>query len=454
MGDKMKHLVVSVLLVFQLTISETGHAILFDEAELLKNVNISINMDGSWIRKLNAMGALSTEIDLSLLPQATKILPLFQAYPTLQKNVPYVSLGTLPTPVQRLEKAGRLLNAPHLYVKRDDLTGAHNDDGTSSFGGNKVRKLEFLLAEALAHKAKSVMTFGCTGSNHVLATATYAPRLGLKALCMLKPESNSHELREHLLMLHHLRAEIHYYQNGPELRYYSDNGIRSLGAVMTWLQHKHSSGTFPYIIPTGGSTPVGTIGFVNAAFELKEQIDAGLMPEPDVIYVACGSNATTVGIMLGCKATGLKTKVVAVTTEPEEDNEYIDGIPQLFRETNALLHKHDPTFPLFELHEGDVTIDRRFCGPEYAVFTPEGMQAWALLKATENIKLDGVYTAKAFAAVVEDAKNQKMNDKVVLFWNTFSSSDLSGVIKNISPSDLQSCLQAYFQEDVQPLDMD
>jgi D-cysteine desulfhydrase len=450
----MKKTGIAIVLLLQLAVSKNTLSTLLDEADLLKNLNISINMGGSWIRKLNTMGVLSQEMDLSVLPHTTKTLPLFEAYPTLQKNVPYVSLGTLPTPVQKLEKAGRLLNAPHLYVKRDDLTGALNEDGTRSVGGNKVRKLEFLLADALSHGAKSVMTFGCTGSNHVLATATYAPRIRLKAIGMLKPESNSHELREHVLMLKHLAVEIHYYQNGPELRYYSDNGIRSLGAVMTWLEHKHSDGAYPYIIPTGGSTPLGTLGFVNAIFELKQQIQAGLMPEPDVIYVACGSNATTVGIMLGCKATGLKTKVVAITTEPEEDNEYIDGIPQLFKETNELLHKNDPTFPLFQLNDGDVTIDRRFCGPEYAVFTHEGMSAWALLKATENLKLDGVYTAKAFAAIVEDTKNQKINDKVVLFWNTFSSSDLSDAINKVNPSDLQPCLQAYFEQDVQPLDMD
>ena len=105
------------------------------------------------------------------------MIPLFEMYPNLKKNIPFISLGKFPTPVEKMNNLGKELGLDNLFVKRDDLS-------SDLYGGNKVRKLEFLLADAINTKAKSVLTFGCAGSNHALATSIYAKKLGLKAQCL------------------------------------------------------------------------------------------------------------------------------------------------------------------------------------------------------------------------------------------------------------------------------
>jgi D-cysteine desulfhydrase len=137
------------------------------------------------------------------------MIPLFKQYPLLREKLPYVSLGEFPTPVQKLDRIGRDLGMSRLYIKRDDLSGR-------IYGGNKVRKLEFLLGNTLKANAKEVMTFGGAGSNHALATAIYARQIGLKGISMLMPQPNAHCVRRNLLIGYHCGAELHLC--GRELR--------------------------------------------------------------------------------------------------------------------------------------------------------------------------------------------------------------------------------------------
>lgn len=415
----------------------------WSEKELLNRLHIQVDLSDSWIDELNHLGVLSQPGSMDRLPWAHDERPLFKMYPDLAQNVPHICLGSLPTPIQKLDNLGACFGINNLYIKRDDLTGACQD-GEYCYGGNKVRKLEFLLAEALAHNAKSVMTFGCAGSNHAVATSVYANRLGLDCICLLKPQAHSHAVRSNLLMHQSHNAELHYYPN---------NATRKVGALCAWLDHAHTYGDFPYVIPTGGSNALGTLGFVNAAFELKEQIRQGLMPEPDLMYVPCGSCATTVGLMLGCKLAGLHTVIVPVAVEPEEaKDEFKTNIMSLYQATNALLHEKDPSIPLMPLSEDEFTVNLNFCGTDYAVFSPEGMQARTLLKRHEDILLDGTYTAKAFAAMLDDIKHGRTGNKVVLFWDTYCGLDFSQTTKRVSYSDLPCCFHEYFEQDVQALD--
>jgi 1-aminocyclopropane-1-carboxylate deaminase/D-cysteine desulfhydrase-like pyridoxal-dependent ACC family enzyme len=264
---------------------------------------------------------------------------------------------------------------------------------------------------------------------------------------MLKPQAKAYGVRNNLLMHALYNAELHYYLT---------NNLRAVGTIITWLDYKHTYGSFPYIIPTGGSSPLGSIGFVNAAFELKEQILADQLPEPDLIYVPCGSLGTVAGLLVGCKAAGLKTKIVAVTIEPEDPTTFIKKLSQLFKVTNELLHTSDASFPLLELSSDDIEINYNFCGPNYAIFTREGTQARALVNNTEGILLDGTYTAKAFAALLSDLNNLQdavRADKVVLFWDTYSSADFSQQLAPIDYRQLPYCLHEYFEHDVQLLDL-
>jgi D-cysteine desulfhydrase len=397
--------------------------------------NIEMKHNPEWIEQLNQAIAQEDPALKKKLEDNCAALPLAKQFPALR--IPHISLCTLPTPVQKLENLSKELGAT-VFIKRDDMTGGQ------SYGGNKPRKLALELARALSHRANTVITFGCAGSNHAVATSEHARNLGLEPICMLKPQANSQVVRKNLLL--HLA-------NGTELHYAPNNDVRKVLTISTWVDVVNK-GLRPYIIPTGGSTPLGTVGFVNAACELKEQIDAGLIPMPDYVYVPCGSCATTVGLTLGFKALNLPIKVIAIAVEPEEEQqEFKTTITKLFKATNELLNKvTNGTFPILQLKSEDIEINLNFTGPEYAVFTQEGIVARELLKKTEAITIDGTYTCKAFAALLADIKSKKSENKTVLFWNTYCGTEFQNRVATVNYKDLPACFHAYFEEDVQELD--
>ncbi len=363
------------------------------------------------------------------------MIPLFEQFPLLREKLPYVSLGEYPTPIEKLEKMQKILGIGQLYVKRDDLSGR-------VYGGNKVRKLEFILGHALRKKAKGVFAFGFAGSNHALATAIYAKQVGLQSVSMLMRQPNAQYVRNNLLLSYHYGAELHQYRN---LR------ILYFGTVYQFLLHKLEHGYFPFYIPAGGSSPLGITGYVNAIFELKEQIRRKELPEPDYIYVALGTMGTAVGLMIGIKAANLKSRLVSVRVTGEEFSGE-KKMMKLLRKTSSFLHSQDSSFPILEFSEEEIEIRHDFVGAGYAQFTEKGMEAISLMQETEGMKLDGTYTGKTFAALVDDAKKDNLRDKVVLFWNTYNSRCFLDILTKIDYHQLPKCFHKYFEEDVQPLD--
>ena len=372
------------------------------------------------------------------------MIPLFKQYPPLGERLPYVPLGEFPTPIQKLDRLGTALGMSHLYMKRDDFSGR-------LYGGNKPRKLEFLLGNALRCNAKEMVTFGCVGSNQALATAIYARQVGLRSISMLMPQPNAHYVRRNLIMSHYCGAEMHLCGAGLESR--RNMPLVFLATIYQLLRHRLKSGRFPQLMAPGGSSPLGVIGFVNAAFELKEQITNGEMPEPDHIYVPCGTMGTAAGLTLGVKAANLQTGVISVRVAGEHFAN-VKGMTRLIKKTNSLLCSLDSWFPRLEFSERDVDIRHDLFGQQYALFTKEGMEAVALVQESEGIKLDGTYTGKAFAAIVHDARKQSVRDEVVLFWNTQNSRDFSDAISAVDYRSLPRGFHRYFEEDVQPLDRD
>ena len=365
------------------------------------------------------------------------MIPLFEHYPRLKDGVPRVSLAQLPTPIEKLERLGRELGVGELYIKRDDLTGR-------IYGGNKVRKLEFLLGKALKRKAKEVMTFGAAGSNHALATAIYAKRVGLRSISMLRLQPNSHHVRENLLMSHHHGVEFHHYRNRNAIRY---------ATVMQLLVCSFKCGKFPFVIPLGGSSPLGITGYVNAALELKGQIDRGVMPTPDCIYVAMGTAGTAVGLSLGLKAANMNTRLIQVRVSDAKianTRNFVD----LHHRTNSFLRSNDPSFQHYELNEGDVDIRHDFFGQQYALFTEEGMRAVSMMKDLEGIALDGTYTGKSLAGALDYTRRRQWQDRVILFWDTYNSADLSAQAAGVDYHDLPRPFHPYFETPVQRLDTD
>ena len=372
----------------------------------------------------------------------TRKIALFKQYPELGKKLPYIPLCDLPTPVQRMDKAGEALDLQNLYIKRDDLSG-------QLYGGNKPRKLEFLLGKALQSGVRKVVTFGGAGSNHALATALYAQKAGLKSISMLFDQPNAHYVRKNLLMSYYAGAELHLCR--ADLESSSAVSRMKMSTLGPIIKHGIINGRFPMQIPAGGSSPPGIVGFVNAAFELKEQIENDEMPVPERIYVAAGTMGTSAGLMLGLRAAGINCKVVAVRVVDEKFAN-IDGMVSLVEQTNSLLHSLDPSFPAYTFTGRDVEIRQGFYGRQYAMFTPEALESIAFLKEKENIELEGTYTGKTFAALMDDAKHVHLKGTTTLFWNTSSSRDLSSAISDIDYHKLPRCFHRYFEEDVQPLD--
>jgi 1-aminocyclopropane-1-carboxylate deaminase/D-cysteine desulfhydrase-like pyridoxal-dependent ACC family enzyme len=366
---------------------------------------------------------------------ATEQLPLFGKFPALAAKLPHVSLGLFPTPVEKVEPLGSALGLDRFYMKRDDLSGA-------VYGGNKVRMLEFLLGGALRANAKEVVTVGYAGSNQALALAIYADWLGLKCSSYLLPQANAHYVRRNLLASYHHHAWLHACGN-----YLSLVGAAMGGLIRATLRN----GALPGFIQPGGSSPLGIVGYINAAFELKEQIDAGLLPEPDRIYVPLGSMGTTVGLMLGFKVAGVKSRIIAVRVLEE-----ILASPWLlrrrYRDTSAFLHNLDPTFPKLDCRLEDLEIRNEFLGEGYAQFTAKDVESARLMREHCGIILSGTYSAKAFSALVDDARKGVLKDETVLFWNTYNSRDLSAIASGIDYRLLPRGFHHYFEEAVQPLD--
>ena len=372
------------------------------------------------------------------------MIPLFEQYPLLREKLAYVPLGEFPTPVQKLERLGAELGVSQLYIKRDDLSG-------NLYGGNKPRKLEFILGEALRSKAKEVITFGGAGSNHALATAIYARQVSLKSISMLIPQPNARYVRRNLLMSHYCGAELHLCGTGLESA--RNMPLVYAATVYQLLRHRLKKGRLPHFIPPGGSSPLGATGFVNAALELRGQIASGEMPEPERIYVACGSMGTAAGLTLGLRAARLGGRVVSVAVGSEKVTN-TRAMIELINKTDSLLCSLDASFPKFEFSEADVDIRPDHAGQRYALFTEEGMEAVSLMRECEGIRLDGTYTGKTLAALRHDARSGSLLGKAVLFWNTLNSRDFSDKISGLDYHDLPRPFHRYFEEEVQPLDGD
>jgi 1-aminocyclopropane-1-carboxylate deaminase/D-cysteine desulfhydrase-like pyridoxal-dependent ACC family enzyme len=347
------------------------------------------------------------------------MLALFRHYPLLQEKLPYVSLGDFPTPIEKLERLGLAIDATHLYAKREDLSG-------KLYGGNKVRALEFLLGDVLRAKGEQIMAGGFPASCQALAQAIYAQKLGIKSLAILFPQINSEQGRRHLLTYQSIGADLESLFIPALLRLFK-----------YWFQYGH----FPRLLEA--SSPLGMVGYVSAGFELKDQIQQGLLPEPDLVYVALATMGTAVGLTLGLKVAGLKSRVISVHLgNPRATPK---NMIKLFYETNELLCSYDPSFPKFEISENDFDIRYDFKRPKGKLMNDAGARAKAQVKELANLSLDEMFTANAFAALLADADKGMLKAKTILWWNSYSSIDLSDQIATADYRQLPKAFHHYFE---------
>ncbi|HVN86836.1 MAG TPA: pyridoxal-phosphate dependent enzyme [Candidatus Binatia bacterium] len=332
-------------------------------------------------------------------------LALARRLPQLTKPIPRVTLTTLPTPVHRLRRLGELCGSDRLWIKRDDQTCA-------LYGGNKPRKLEFLLGDARRLGRRSVMTFGGIGTNHGLATTVCARSIGLRTILILLPQPVTDHVRHNLLLD---------YASGAEMRLAANvSGVVAKGLwryARGWLRRDP-----PYIIMTGGTSRIGALGLVNAACELAEQVRAGELPEPDAIFVPVGSGGTVAGLMLGLKLASLRSRVVGVVVTdilPPSARSLV----QLARKTLVHLRRFARGLPDVSLSEADVTLISGYLGRRYGDPTPQAERAQQLAADLEGIPLETTYTAKCVAAVLDLACREPYRERNLLYWHTYSSVD-------------------------------
>jgi D-cysteine desulfhydrase len=304
-------------------------------------------------------------------------------------------LAQLPTPIEELKSLSRELGGPQLLIKRDDQTGL-------ALGGNKTRKLEFLVGQALEQGADTLVTAGAAQSNHCRQTAAAAARAGLGCELLLngpKPElPNGNVLLDELL-----GARIHWTQRSERLA-----KLRELPDQLRTEGHK------PYVIPVGGSNGVGATGYVTAMIELVEQLN-GINRPVDHIIFASSSGGSQAGIVVGAKVTGFGGKLHGVRIDKDDPGgvSYEHELANIANETANYIG-FDAQFVV-----KDFTVLYDYLGEGYGIVSDLERAAIRLLASREGIVLDPVYTGRAMGALLDLIRNKTFRpDETVLFWHT------------------------------------
>jgi D-cysteine desulfhydrase len=305
------------------------------------------------------------------------------------------NLGFYPTPVYKLNNLSKLHSVYNIYIKRDDNTGLAS-------GGNKTRKLEYLIKQAVDEKYDTVITAGAQQSNHCRQTTAACAAAGLKCHLLLggdKPDKYT----GNLLLSALLGATIHF------------AGQNRKGEDIESLKNKlDKNGSKCYMVPYGGSNITGALGYVNAVKELKQQI-AAMNLNLDYIFFASSSGGTQAGITLGLELFNLKTKLVPIQIDKHET--YGKTLEQIVL---SLVNEGVNLFKIKkEFHITDIYVNKDYNKADYGVLTENEKLAINTLAETEGILLDPVYTGRAFYGMLDMLKQQKIEKKSnIMFWHT------------------------------------
>ena len=337
---------------------------------------------------------------------------LHQRFPGLERSLPQLPLCALPTPVRELRglrsRAG--IDA-ELWLKDDGHTG-------ELWGGNKPRKLEWILADARRRRRRTVVTFGALATNHGLATARYARAHGMRCVLVLVDQPVDAHVEAQLERIRGSGARVHV----------THSTARTL-AALPWLAIRYAQARPPrppYLLPPGGSSAVGALGFVEAGLELAAQVEAAELPEPAAIVAALGSGGTAAGLLLGTRLGGLSSRILAVLVN--------DGLPlsertllRLARRSRRLLERRGARLPDVDLGGGGLEVVHGWLGDGYGHHTREADEAIALAAEAEGLRLDPVYTGKALAALLGLARSGELPAGPILYWHTHSAVGHGGV---------------------------
>lgn len=301
---------------------------------------------------------------------------------------PRINIAHLPTPIESLPRLSAVLGGPLLITKRDDLTGL-------ALGGNKTRKLEFLVAEAQAHGARTLITAGAAQSNHCRQTAAAAARFGFECILVLSGEQPS-ALSGNLLLDDWLGAQVVWTRRAERDRSLKDT------FTTAW-----EAGKRPYLIPYGGSNPTGAAAY---AFALKELLDQGLLP--DWIVFASSSGGTQAGLAAGARLFGYQGKILGISID-EPAGELKERVAQLAAQTAELLGEK----AAFSSEE--ILVNDSYLGGGYGVVGDPEREAIRLFARSEGLLLDPVYTGRAAAGLIDLIRHGFFTPSAkVLFWHT------------------------------------
>ena len=345
---------------------------------------------------------------------------LFDVYPTLHERIPWISILPRPTPTRHLSNLQEaLMSKEEMWVKLDNLT-------SERYGGNKVRKLEFLLAEALHQNKQQIATLGGLGTNHGLATTVHSQANNLSTRLYLTDQPITPHVLQNLKLLYHFGATMIYAKTRRNARF-----------RFRYFDRLHQRQT--YWLPLGGSSAVGVLGYVNAVFELHHQITEGQLPEPRLIFIPVGSLGTIAGIDLGLQLTGLSTRVRGICVSPHTPS--ADRLTSLIQSTLKLMQRGE-TFQNFA-YQPRFELVIEHAGKGYGEPSTEGVEATQLAKEHETLTLEPTYTAKTLAGAISYIR--KGGKGPILYWHTFNSVDLSPLANKMDYKCLPSPFHKFFK---------
>ncbi|MBD3214681.1 MAG: pyridoxal-phosphate dependent enzyme [Candidatus Lokiarchaeota archaeon] len=345
---------------------------------------------------------------------------LFEYYPELEGKIPWTPLLTgIPTDVDRLQKLEKHfeLDEGKIYIKRDDKD--HH-----IYGGNKLRKFEFIFGDALEKEKIGIATMGGIGTNHGLAAAIIAKELQIKCDLLLFPQPITWHVQRSLLLYDYFGANLHLC-----------GGDVSTLFKLLWFQITHPK---YYMMMPGGTplfgigTSLGTIGFINAICELNNQINDGMISKPDDIFIAGGSTGTAAGLVAGVKLLDLD---ILVNVVPVYGSLVANPKAVIRNSKKAIkyLRNRDKSIPKLKITKDDFNFHEGYLGSTYGKKTERGQYAVDIVEKLEGkekgFKLETTYTGKAMAAMFDYIKNPENKDRTVLFWNTYNSNDLDEYLR-------------------------
>jgi L-cysteate sulfo-lyase len=310
----------------------------------------------------------------------------------LTSNIDRVSVAHLPTPLEEMKRLSQALGDPRIFIKRDDQTGL-------ATGGNKARKLEYLIAEALGQGADTVLTVGAAQSNHARQTAAAAAMYGLRSILILRGYRPDH-WNGNLLLDYLMGAHVRWAEDTPWDEMMIEVAVE-----------EETAGHHPYLIPLGGSNPTGALGYVAAMEELMGQLEEGHL-KVDAVVFASSSGGTQAGLIVGAKALGFEGRVVGISVANTE--QVLKGIlKELVPQTAERLGLQ------LSFDEADFVVYDDYLGGGYGVIGDPEREAIRLVARTEGILVDPVYTGRAMAGLVDLIRKGAFGpEETVVFWHT------------------------------------